>query len=95
MKFRFLVFVLMVVFFSCKKEDEICYVCQTTYLVTTDQPVPNYPATTTTEQKFSCTVPEEQVLLFESTTKGSDVAVVGGITYSSSYATVCKKNGAK
>ena len=89
---RYFFFVFLTLIFSCSKENSICYVCTTTYIVTTDQAVENYPATTTIENKFGCDVEESQVIDFENTTKGSDVAVIGGVTYSSSFSTKCVKN---
>jgi major membrane immunogen (membrane-anchored lipoprotein) len=80
-------FVLLV--FACTKEDKSnCYICTTTYIVTTDQPVPGYPTTTSPEVEI-CDIEQEQITEYENTTKGSDVAVISGVTYSSSYSTKC------
>lgn len=82
--------ILFVLFaFSCTKEDKSnCYMCTTTYIVTTDQPVPNYPATTSIQNEI-CDIAQEQITEYENMTKGSDVAVISGVTYSSSYSTKC------
>lgn len=84
--------VILVVFLaigSCTKEDKSnCYMCTTTYIVTTDQAVPGYPATTSIENEI-CDIAQEQITEYENTTKGSDVAVISGVTYTSSYSTKC------
>lgn len=86
---RFYVLLFILLIFSCSKEDKSnCYMCTTTYIVTTDQPVPGYPATTSIQNEL-CDIELEQITEFENTTKGTDVAVIGGVTYSSSYSTKC------
>ena len=57
--------------------------------MTTDVPVEGYPATTTMDVEL-CNQTIEQIKQFEVTNKGSEVAVIGGVTYSSSYSTKCE-----
>ncbi len=88
-KFPVLLFVLLA--FSCTKKDQSnCYICTTTWIVTTDTPVTGYPASTSTEVEL-CDMTPEQITEFEQTYKGADSSVVGGVTYSSTHATTCKK----
>jgi len=54
----------------------------------TDQPIPNYPAQTSIENEI-CEVSEEEVKTFETTNTGHDIAVIGGVTYTSSFSTKC------
>jgi hypothetical protein len=86
---RLPVVLFVLLLFACTKEDKSnCFLCTTTYIVTTDQPVPGYPATTSILNEI-CDIAQEQITEYEITTKGTDVAVIGGVTYSSSYSTKC------
>jgi hypothetical protein len=74
---------------SCNKKDtSTCYICTTTYIVSTDSPVQGYPDSTSTDVEI-CDVSEEQIREFELANRGSDSAVIGGVTYSSSFSTKC------
>ena len=76
---------------SCTKEAKsTCYICRTTWIVTTDQPVPNYPVTTTTSYDPMCDITEEEIVSFENTNKGSDVQIIGGVRYTSNFSTKCE-----
>lgn len=84
--FILIIFLLLV---SCtKSENKNCVVCRITYIMTTDVPVEGYPSTSTVEVEL-CNQTTEQIKQFEETNKGSEAAVIGGVTYSSSYSTKC------
>lgn len=86
---KYFALILLMLFFSCtKKDSRNCFVCTITYVMTTDAPVDGYPATTAMEVEL-CDVTTEQLQEFEETNKGSESAVIGGVTYSSSFSTTC------
>jgi hypothetical protein len=88
---RLPVVLIVLLAFACTKEDKsVCYICTTTYIVTTDQTVPGYPASTTVDFEL-CDITAEQAADFEQTNKGSESDVVGGVTYSSSHSTKCRQ----
>ncbi len=88
-RFPVLLFVMLLAT-ACKKEDKsTCYICTTTYIITTDQAVPGYPASTSVDFEL-CDITAEQATEFEETNKGSETDVVGGVTYSSSHSTKCR-----
>jgi len=87
-RFGFLLLVLLVS--SCKKDDpENCYICTTTYTITTDVPVSGYPATTSIDVEL-CDITQEQITEYEQVNKGSDTQTIGGVTYSDYHSTVCR-----
>lgn len=82
--------VLVLIILSCTKKDEgPCYICTTTYMVTTDSPVSGYPRSESIYNRF-CDIEEAQIEEYELVNRGSDVSVIAGVTYSSSYSTVCE-----
>jgi hypothetical protein len=82
-------FLFLLIILSCTKKDEgPCYICTTTYIVTTDNPVPGYPRSESIQNRF-CDIDDQQIEEFELVNKGSDVTVISGVTYSSSYSTAC------
>ncbi len=86
---QYFALILLVLFISCAKKDvRDCNICKITYVMTTDSPVDGYPATTTMEVEL-CNQTTDQLKQFEQTNRGSETAVIGGVTYSSSYSTVC------
>jgi hypothetical protein len=85
------VVLIVILAFACSKEDKsACYICTTTYIVTTDQAVPGYPVSTPVDYEL-CDITAEQATDFEQTNKGSESNVVGSITYSSSHSTKCRQ----
>jgi len=87
---KYLLFLLFLLAFSCKKDDpDNCYICTTTYTITTDVPVTGYPATTSIDVTL-CDITPEQITDYEEINKGSDTQTVGGITYSDYHNTACR-----
>jgi len=75
---------------ACSKDnDEVCYICTTTYIETTDVPVQGYPLVTPFESRL-CDVTESQVEEFEQTNRGSEVVIYNNITYTTSHTTDCQ-----
>ncbi len=86
---KYFALIILVLLLSCTKKDKPdCYVCTITFIMTTDVPVDGYPAVTSQDVEL-CDVTLEQVIAFEETNKGAESAVIGGVTYSSSYSTHC------
>ncbi|MFO7622003.1 MAG: hypothetical protein R6W81_12180 [Bacteroidales bacterium] len=86
---QYFALILLILFVSCAKKDvRDCNICNITYVMTTDVPVDGYPSTTTMEVEL-CNQTTDQLKQFEQTNRGSETAVIGGVTYSSSYSTVC------
>lgn len=80
----------MIILLSCIKKDEgPCYICITTYMVTTDSPVPGYPRSESISNRF-CDIEEAQIEEYELVNRGSDVTAISGVTYSSNYSTLCE-----
>lgn len=78
--------------FSCSDEKQSdCYKCVITYILTTDVPVSGYPTTTSTDYDL-CDITAEQAEYFEETNKGTESTVIGNITYTSKFSTVCTHN---
>ncbi len=75
--------------FACSdKNEDDCYECVITWIISTSVPVEGYPSTTTTPYDL-CKVTKDQVELFEQTNKGSETNVVGNVTYTSNHFTKC------
>ena len=86
---KYFALMILVLLLSCTKKDTSdCYVCSITYIMITDVPVDGYPSTTSINVDL-CDVTLAQVSQFEQTNKGSESAVIGNVTYSSSFSTQC------
>ena len=86
---KYFALMILVLLLSCTKKDTSeCYVCSITYIMTTDVPVDGYPSTTSINVDL-CDVTIEQVRDFEQVNKGSETALIGNVTYSSSFSTQC------
>lgn len=90
MKYSLLIF--LALFLSCtKKDNSNCYVCTTTWVVTTDTQVTGYPSMTTTSVEL-CNITSEEISVFEETNQSSESTQVGNVLYSSSHSTKCTAN---
>lgn len=83
------IFIVILVLSCTKKNESNCYICTTTYTMTTDVPVAGYPSTISYDDEL-CDITAELIAEYERTTKGSDTAVIEGVTYISRFWTVCR-----
>jgi hypothetical protein len=83
---------LLVFLLSCtKKDNDTCYTCTTTWIVTADSQVSGFPRMTTTSVEL-CNSTSDQISAYENATQGSESNVVDNVLYTSSHSTKCAAN---
>lgn len=83
-----LVFVFMVILFSCSDETE-CYICNTTHVITTSVPVVGYPKITEGSELEICDS-TEGIAIYENANKGASSQTNSqGIIITDTYSTEC------